>query len=159
MSEAFYDGPVDTIFHLMPEDQLAKVFDQDMVDIDPTFLGFTEIYQSLALIIPKHWTVVDLGCAYAPQSHLFKHHAAYIGVDLGHKERFSASNSVFYEMSIKQFIDEHASALDMNTTFAICSYVPPWYDDNRKLTRETFSNAFVYYPSGERGPFRKPSEV
>lgn len=155
MTEAFYDGPLDPIFHLMPDDQLTRVFDQDMVDIDPEFLGFTAIYQSLAAIIPKHWTVVDLGCAYAPQSHLFKDHAAYIGVDLLPKERFSAANSTFYDMTIKHFIDQHAGRLNKDTTFAICSYVPPWQDDNRALARAAFHNLFVYYPCGGTRPFIK----
>lgn len=139
---------VDPILHLMPEDQLERVLSGAMCDIGPEFLGFTEIYVHLAAIIPLHWTVVDLGCAYAPQAWLFKEHKSYVGVTLGEIERFSAPNTKHYTMPISEFIAKHLPDFDQKTTFAICSYVPPWHDDNRRLAREAFENVFVYYPAG-----------
>ena len=138
---------LDPIFHLLPDDQLTRVFNQDMCDIDPTFLGFTEIYKHLSEVIPHHWTVVDLGCAYAPQAFLFKDHKAYIGVDRSGGERFTAPNSTHIITTIREFIGSHLNEPDLSTTFAICSYVPPWHDDNRKLVRENFENCFIYYPA------------
>ena len=145
---AHYEGPLDPAFHLIPDEQLTRVFGQHMCDIAPEFLGFTSIYIALASIIPKHWTVVDLGCAYSPQAFIFKEHKAYIGVDLLTKERFIAPNTTHYEMPASEFIEKYASELDQDTTFAICSYVPPWRDDNMALTRGAFKNVFTYYPSG-----------
>ena len=29
---------------------------------DPSFLGFINTYYYLSKLIPKHWTVVDIGC-------------------------------------------------------------------------------------------------
>ena len=139
----------DPALHLLPEYQLDRVLGQDICDIDPTFLGFTSIYLALASIIPKHWTIVDLGCAYAPQAFIFKDHRAYIGVDLGlAKERFEAENTTHYTMPIADFIDKHGPDLHEDTTFAICSYVPPWHHDNMALVRGAFKNVFTYYPSG-----------
>jgi hypothetical protein len=149
---------IDPAYHLLPQDQLDRVFGQDMCDIDPEFLGFTDIYFALAGVIPKHWTIVDLGCAYAPQAFIFKDHKAYIGVDAGEgRERFSADNTTHCEMKISDFCAKHAGQLDQKTTFAICSYVPTWYGDNpRELARANFENVFTYYPSGGRAPLIKP---
>lgn len=148
MSAKIKEPEIDPIWHMMPADQIDRVLNQDMCDVDPTFLGFTEIYEHLAAIIPLHWTVVDLGCAFSPQAILFKEHRAYVGVDFGTKERFSAPNTVHHEMTIAEFIAQHGGSFDKATTFAICSYVPPWHDDNRRLARESFENVFVYYPAG-----------
>lgn len=138
---------VDPILHMMPQDQLDRVLDAAMCDIAPEFLGFTEIYLHLSEIIPTHFTVVDLGCAYAPQAWLFKDHKAYIGVTLNEIERFHAPNTTHYTMPIREFLDRHLADFDQDTTFAICSYVPPWCDDNMKLARDSFKNVFTYYPA------------
>jgi len=139
--------PLDPIYHLLPQEQLDRVFGQRMVDIDPTFLGFTNVYMALASIIPKHWTIIDLGCSYAAQSILFKDHQSYIGVDMRDAERFETENTTHHVMPIWEFIEEYADSFDMETTFAICSYVPPWRNDNMLLARTTFKNVFTYYPA------------
>lgn len=146
------------LLRIIPKEQQDRVFGQPMCDIDGEFMGFLDIYEHLAAIIPTHWTIIDLGCAYAPQSFLFRNHAKYIGVDLpwdnpelhpDHKtERFIADNTTIYEMTIAGFIENHIKEFDLKTTFAICSYVPPWGGDNMKLARENFTNVFTYYPAG-----------
>lgn len=137
---------------LIPDEQYDRVFGQDMCDIDTEFLGFTNIYEALSEIIPTHWTIVDLGCAYSPQAWLFRNHKAYFGVDYGVKERFIAPNTTHFEGTIREFIERHISDFDQATTFAICSYVPPWHDDNMKLARDSFKNVFTYYPAGAPRP-------
>lgn len=150
MSLRTHKDRLDPALHLVPQDQLDRVFRQDMCDIDPEFLGFTQIYIALATIIPKHWTIVDLGCAFAPQAFIFKSHKAYVGVDPGERERFSAPNTRHYEMTTGQFIERHGSEFDRRTTFAICSYVPPWFGENsREIVRGAFTNVFTFYPSGD----------
>lgn len=138
---------------LIPQEQYDRVFRQNMCDIDYEFLGFTDIYERLAEIIPRHWTIVDLGCAYSPQAFLFRDHKAYVGVDIdlggGPQERFIAPNTTHYIMPISDFIRDHVHEFDQSTTFAICSYVPPWHGDNMKMARDTFKNVFTYYPAGE----------
>jgi hypothetical protein len=143
-------GRIDPALHLMPEDQLSRVLGQDICDIDHEFLGFTDKYLALASVIPLHWTVVDLGCAYAPQAMIFKNHKAYIGVDVSLAERFSAPNTTHYQMSTAEFISEFGATFDNDRTFAICSYVPNWYSqDSRRLAREAFKNVFTFYPAGD----------
>lgn len=148
------DELIDPAFHLLPEDQISRVLGQSECDIDVEFLGFTSIYIALASIVPKHWTIVDLGCAYAPQAFVFKDHEAYFGVDLNTKERFSAPNSHHFDMSILDFITTHGPMLDQDTTFAICSYVPPWHNDNVALARANFKNVFTYYPASSKAETR-----
>lgn len=134
----------------IPNDELCRVFEADeLVDIDREFLGFVEQYDALAGIIPKHFTVVDLGCAYAPQAYLFEDNAKYIGVDVHTGARFSAANTEHYEMSIADFIERFVPSLDLNETFAICSYVPPWHGGSRNLARKAFPNVFSFYPSNK----------
>lgn len=146
------------IMRLAPADQLDAVFNQDHCDIGPEFLGFVGIYDHLAQIVPTHWTIVDLGCAYAPQALLFTNHAAYIGVDIFDGERFSAPNTKHYIMPIEDFIKSHLSDFDLSTTFAICSYVPPWGGDNIGRVRRAFHNVFTYYPAGGPNPFKAMQE-
>lgn len=138
---------IDPAWPLLPQDQIERVMRQEECDIEPAFLGFTEVYQALASIIPHHWTIVDLGCAYAPQVVFFARHRAYIGVDFSGFERFTGPNVTHYRMPIEQFVTEKAREFDQRTTFAICSYVPPWSGDNMAFARAAFRNVFTYYPA------------
>lgn len=142
------------LYRMLPPDQIERVFASDMCDIEPEFLGFVGAYERLAEMIPTHWTVIDLGCAYAPQAYFFRDHAAYIGVDLGPVDRrFSAPNTTHLTMPIHEFCANSIAGLDIKTTFAICSYVPPWHGDNMKVARETFENVFTFYPAGDSKRF------
>ena len=135
------------LFKQLPQQQVERVFSQDMADIEPSFLGFVEIYYHLSQIIPNHFTVIDLGCAYNPQCFLFENHKKYIAVDESTKtKRFKSSNCKIYSISIQKYIEKHITDLDLDETFAICSYVPS--SEAVKLARETFKNIFVYYPHG-----------
>lgn len=140
---------VDAAWEIMPPDQIDRVLRQEECDIEPGFLGFTDVYFALASIIPLHWTIVDLGCAYAPQAIIFAKHKAYVGVDISGCEKFSASNTTHYTMSIADFIERHAASFDQDRTFAVCSYVPPWHHDNTQMVRHAFRNVFVYYPASD----------
>lgn len=130
---------------VIPQSQYDDVTSQDYCDIDWEFLGFTEIYEALSRIIPVHFTVIDLGCAYAPQSFYFQDHKAYIGVDYFTLKRFHARNTQHLLMTIETFIDSEISKYDLDETFAICSYVPS--SIAAKQARMTFPNIFTFYPS------------
>lgn len=135
----------------LPTDQIDRVMATDAsCEINPEFLGFVTIYRNLAEVIPRHYTVVDLGCAYAPQSWYFRDHKAYVGVDIMTDVRFATPNTIHHKSTIGEFIDAECPQLDLDTTFGICSYVPPWGADNGALTRATFRHCFVFYPCGGR---------
>lgn len=129
--------------------QISEVLGQERCELDNEFLGFTEIYERLAEIIPKHFTVVDLGCYCAAQAYFFEDHAFYYGVDVFEGKRFRTPNTVHFTKSIQHFIAENLIDLDPDETFAICSYVPD--REAQRMVREAFPNLFVYYPSNKQG--------
>lgn len=143
------------LLSLIPQEEQDRVFNQRYADITPEFLGFVETYYYLSKLIPQHWTVVDLGCGYNPQSYFFTNHAHYIAVDIGYiegelTEMFKPPNCGIYRLTVKEFLFHYLNQLDTKTTFAICNYVPSWYGDNGKITREYFENVYVFYPHHKR---------
>ncbi len=135
--------------------QLQRILEEGSGDIDGTFVGFTATYRHLAALIPLHFTVVDLGCAYAAQSYYFRRHLKYIGVDGWAKDRIAAPNTLHLSMSIERYLCErstHGYLRERSThegsgpVFAICNYVPT---DTTAL-RAAYTNLFVYYPEGPR---------
>lgn len=139
----------DELLKILPKEQSEKVFNQPNCEIEPIFIGFTDIYKALSTIIPKHFTVIDLGCCYNPQCYYFIEHKEYIAVDISDCIKWEAPNCRIFTMSIEEFIKTHLRDFFLEETFAICSYVPEWGADNGKLVREAFKNVFVYYPHGE----------
>lgn len=148
---------------LIPRDQWERVMSENYyaaADIGPDFLGFMDVYYHLACVIPPHWTIIDLGCAYSPQAFLFTSHRAFVGVDIGNLIRFSAPNTCHYSMRISEFLDTHGSEFDPHETFAICSYCPMWGATDTAQLRAFFPNLFVYYPHGsEQSRLKKPSHA
>ncbi|MDD5651627.1 MAG: hypothetical protein PHF86_14630 [Candidatus Nanoarchaeia archaeon] len=117
-------------------------------DISFEFLGFVDVYYHLSKIIPRTRIIIDFGCAYATQAVYFINHKQYIGIDINETVQVQTPNSVYYNKGIKHFIDETFPllSLEQKNIFAICSYVPPWYNDNEALVRANFQHLFVYYP-------------
>lgn len=109
-------------------------------------------YYNLSKMIDKDCVVIDIGCAYNPQSYLFQDHAGYIGVDLQtrlegyHFAYFKAPGSELYNMTGQTFIRDVLPTLDLelNAVFAIVNYMPD--DECAELVRKTFKNLWVYYP-------------
>ena len=138
------------LLELIPKQELDEVLKQPICDIEPCFLGFVDTYKALSDLIPKHFTVIDLGCGFNPQSFFFKDHLKYIAVDsFQNTKRFMTDNCTFYEMDISDFIEKHISDFYLDETFAIMNYVPLWGRNNHnELVRKHFKNLFVYYPHG-----------
>ena len=140
------------LFDLIPRQEIDRVFAESETagaEMDMSFMAFEEVYKAITLFVPKSKVILDLGCAYAPQSHYFADYRKYIGVDLpiGNDIRFDKNeNCIIFLQSIQKFINETLKTLPYKNTdyFAICSYVPD--QDARKLVRETFENCLVYYP-------------
>ena len=149
---------LDDIFEYLPIEEADRLFKKNYRmggNIDYTHMGFTHVYKSLLNIVPKHFTIIDLGCCYAPQCYYFKDYKKYIGVDVDDEERFATSNATHYSVSIQKFIKDVLPELNLNLkqTFAICSYVPD--DEATELARKTFPNILVYYPNGGFEQFAK----
>lgn len=131
-------------------DQVESVMGQETCDIEPQFMGFVLTYARLARLIPKHWTVIDLGCCYAAQAWYFREHKRYIGVDLTSKaqlDRFTFGNTEHLAQDIKRTAAEWAER-DTSEVFAISNYVPT-NEATKAAVREAFTNLYVFYPHGE----------
>jgi hypothetical protein len=138
-------------------------------DIDPTFVGFIDIYEALSRIIPKHFTVFDVGCAYMFQAYYFRDHVKYVGIDVPPATdeertefpcaecfdldaRLKTPNSVYCPSRIscpEQLMAIKTKEADTvnSPSFAICSYVPGSIGN---MVRKVFPNCFVYYPESSK---------
>ena len=116
-----------------------EVLEQKNCDIDETFLGFVDTYYYLSKIIPKDWTVVDFGCAFAAQAYYFIRHKAFIGVDIGNKKRFHFKNTEFYEGTIADSLKQKPFT---KKVFAICNNVPSL---ETTLVRNYYPNCYIFY--------------
>lgn len=137
------------LFNIIPKEDIEEVFQKSKTasaEMDYTFMGFEDVYKSVKDFVPKTRVIIDLGCAYAPQSYYFKDHRSYIGVDIHIPDfHFKTSNSSFYEMSIQDFCKKVIEKKwNLDNMFAICSYIPD--EAARKIVRETFPNCLVYFP-------------
>ena len=135
-----------TILDMIPKEQKERVFNQDRCEIDGSFIGFVNVYNALSRIIPKHYTVIDLGCGYNAQSFLFEDFKEYIAVDIHDLEVFRSKNCTYYNMDIADFIKDIAPSLDLGKCFAICSYVPEWGRLDKAKLSDVFPNLFTFYP-------------
>lgn len=142
--------------HLIPKEEMDRVFTESYsasAEMDASFLCFDDQYREIRDNTSKDKIILDLGCAYAPQSYYFTDFKKYIGVDLpmgfGDEIRFDRTeNSEFYIMSIQDFIKDVLPTLpyDLETIVAICNYVPD--EQAQQMVIDTFPNHYVYYPSG-----------
>jgi hypothetical protein len=142
---------------LIPSNEWQRVMKSDAsaeITSDSIMCGGATYYY-LSRMIPKDWTVIDVGASYGAQSYLFKDHARYIAVepfrssDDWHFEDFKADGTERYQMTAGKFIKDVLPTLnlDLGKTFAICNYVPEWFGENpMELVRQTFRNCYVYYP-------------
>lgn len=139
------------LFHLIPREKLDYLFthsDRAGAEMDPTFLGFEDVYRYASLNIPKDKIILDLGCAYATQSYYFTDFEKYIGVDIEGNENsvIHTDNSAFYFTSIQDFIENIYPTLNIEKqdVYAICSAVPDKEAVN--LAKATFPNLLYWYP-------------
>ena len=142
---------------LIPDKEMERVMMSDAsaeICTDNLMCGGATYYY-LSRMIPKDWTVIDVGCAYNPQSYLFQGHKRHIAIEPKwldkdfHFEYFQAPNTELLFMTGQEFIKNELPKmnLDLDKTFAICNYVPEWYGENpMELVRHTFHNCYVYYP-------------
>lgn len=137
------------LYQMIPRSELDRVFEGTAsAELGRDFLCFEKPYKLASMIVPKTWTIVDLGCAYAAQAYYFTHHKKYVAVDNYSENdyfRFQTDNMEFFNMSIQKFLSTH-HFVDLERIFAICSAVPD--EEAQKLAIETFPNHYVWYPGG-----------
>ena len=139
------------LMNIIPKKEIERVLcGTASAELDYTFLAFEDVYKGVPNFVPKTKTIIDLGCAYAPQAYCFAEYSRYIGVDASIPEiHFETENMELYNMPIQEFCEKVIEEKwDLENCFAICSFVPD--DEARKCVRETFPNCLVYYPTSER---------
>lgn len=144
------------LLDIIPQEELMVKLNYGSVELDPTFLCFEHVYVPVSKIVPKHFTIVDLGCYQAAQAYLFAKHKAYIGVDMYDKVydgkgylpplRFRPRNSRHYVMSIEEFFEKVVDKLklDLDETYFIMSYVPSFHDKPYWLRGKAKNFLWVY---------------
>ena len=154
------ESPVCTDFEhylrwLIPNDEWVRVMNSDAsaeIDCNNMTCG-RGTYYYLSRMIPKDWTIIDIGCAYNPQSYLFQNHARHIAIEPVwndkdfHFEYFKAPNTELLFMTGQEFIQKELPKmnLDLDKTFAIVNFVPSGACN--LMVRETFKNVWAYYPA------------
>ena len=118
--------------------ETKRLFSYPECELEYDFLGFLNSYADLPEQIPHDWTLIDFGCYQAFQGYLFRNYAKYIGVDCGISNawRLRQDNAEYHERTIQDFIAEHLHELNLEKTFAVCSYVPD--EQARKMVRSIF---------------------
>jgi hypothetical protein len=145
------------LLSLIPKEELERVFRSDSAaDICVDFLCFADIYYNLSKIIPKDFTVIDIGCGYNAQSYFFKDFKKVYSVTPFNNRRdykfeyFCAPNCTLLDMTAGRFLKEVLPTLniDLSKSFAICNYVPNWYKEKpMELVSHTFQNHYVFFPN------------
>lgn len=136
------------LFKIIPKEEIKRVFLESKTissELDYTFMGFEDVYESVLKFVSKDKIIIDLGCAYAPQSYYFKDYIKYIGVDAYVDCHFKTDNMEFYNMTIQDFCKKVIEEKwNLENTFAICSYVND--EEARQKVKEIFPYCLVYYP-------------
>ena len=135
---------------IIPKEEIERVFRESETagaEMDIEFLCMEESYMDIAKIADKDTTIIDFGCAYAPQAFWFKDCKEYIGIDLpfGNNVRFQTDNTKFYLMTGQEFIKDILPSLpiDKTKTIAICSYCPD--TELQEMVAKEFPNHRVVY--------------
>ena len=155
-----YDETLKSLRAEIPDEQYVRVMYQPYCEINPDFLGFIRPYEIISEVLPKDWTVIDLGCNAAAQCFFFSKHARYVGVDLLRNReadpedimagiydstlRFESPNTEHYESDIKDFLTEHEEITEKAKTIALCIHVPD--KEATAFAEEKLSDVLIYDP-------------
>lgn len=135
---------------MIPKKEIDRVFaGTASAELSRDFLCFELPYKVASQIVPKSWTILDLGCGYAAQAYYFTSHKKYIAVDEIKSDRvirFQTDNMELHLTSIQDFVRENIKDLDLYHTFAICSAVPD--NEAQGLAIREFPHHYVWYPGG-----------
>ena len=153
-----YNNLCDELIKKLTKSEIDKIFSYEYCEYEYHFLGFLENYYDLKDLIPKDFTVVDVGCYLAIQSEYFKDHKRYIGIepdvapfsDANINEHFHKNeNSVFIRDTAKGFVTNFSDYakkydLDKDKMFIICSAVPAF--EETTLIEQNFPYIRIAYP-------------
>lgn len=164
-----YEDMCDELMNNLTKKEKEQMFSYKYCEYEYHFLGFLENYADLKDLIPKNFTIIDVGCYLAIQSEYFKEHNKYIGIQPGFvwdgcdisNHFHGTSNSIFIEDTAKGFVenfDRYSKLynLDKDKIFVICSAVPAFSET--ALIEQTFPYVRIAYP-GEKTIERLPEKI
>lgn len=135
--------------HLIGNSEMQRLFSYEYCELEPDFLGFLNSYYDLQML-PKDFAIIDIGCYQALQGVYFRNHKKYIGVDIDTPTEYmlKQENAEYFFIQGQRFIKEIlpkllGNGLDIDKTFAICSYVPD--EELWKMISETFPYHRIKY--------------
>ena len=142
---------------LIPDDEYHLKMSYGCSELSGDFLGFVDAYAVIADLLPKHMTIVDLGCYQAAQCYFFKDFESYIGVDCYDQYykpseytpplRFATDNTVHYVMTIQEWMNRYTWTYGYDAdTYFIMSAVP---NIQHEVLEGNCENYFWWYP-GEK---------
>lgn len=148
---------------LIPKSEIERVFtesDTAGAELAPDFLCFEDVYEEVAKHADKDTTIIDFGCAYAPQAFWFTGCKKYIGINphFGNDVRFKTDNSEIVLMTGQEFIMWMDEKADLSKVIAVCSYVPD--NELQRMVADRFPYCYVVYCDeviAKRFPERKRS--
>lgn len=141
------------LWDMIPEEELKLKLSYGMSELEFDFLGFEHVYLPIAEMVPKNFTIVDLGCYQAAQAYAFENHARYFGVDYYDRLisrsfipplRFLPNNASHYVMSIEEFMEKYLNTFDLDETYFIMSYVSESHDKSDWLLSQVKHGTFAY---------------
>lgn len=145
---------MDDLIRLIPKEELHSKISCLYSELEGDFLCFDYVYKPIAEILPKEYTVIDLGCYQAAQCYFFRDFRNYIGVDIYDiyscpsyrpPSRFYTDNTEHYVLSIEEWFDEaYRKYADMDKLYFIMSYVPQYNDNPEYLCNMVENCTFVY---------------
>lgn len=146
----------DIVLKRIKETKQIEKLNQYRCEIESDNLYMGCCYEAASFIIPKDYTIIDLGCYMAAQSFLFEDYDGYIGVDIYDSDRlapsrFKTKNATHYSMTIEEFLDNIVLFKNPDQYYVIMNAVPGEYiyANNRSLLDKIYAklpNTIVDYP-------------
>ena len=149
----WFDAENKDIYDSLEKEQLIRMKEYRFNEIEPYFVCCSiRLYKKIEQL-PKHLTIIDLGCNNATQSIYYEDFARYIGVDscIPSKYRYHTANSLHYDMTLETFIEKELPSLveneiiNLDNTLAISYLVP---SKNLELISKNFKYCQIFYPGG-----------
>ena len=133
---------------LIPKSEIERVFtesDTAGAELARDFLCFEDVYEEVTKYVDKDTTIIDFGCAYAPQAWWFTGCKKYIGINpsFGNNVRFKTYNSEIHLMTGQEYIKKMPKDMDLSKVIAVCSYVPDL--ELQQMVADKFPYCYVVY--------------
>ena len=148
-----YKDCLKLLWSMIPKEEAQRVFNCGYCDLGGDFLGFIDTYYHISRLLDDRYTIIDFGCAFAPQSYFFRNFKKYIGIDAMcdtfFRQNEVGGNCEYYpHTDISQWLADTYPHLLLNRRecFAIMNYVPDMSERRLNDVKKVFPNMYSFYP-------------